>query len=783
MAAATPASPTPPDGWLLDITESDDGRSVVLWTKERRTGRVRRTAVEYRPPFLVAGTRSDLALLARRLADHPDVDTVALGSGRPSLFDRRNRPVLSVVPGRNPARRALARSVDALGGYERFSLYDVDLGPPQLYHLAHDLYPFAPVVGRAPALRATEPPETIEYSSPPLRIAALEVHLAGERRGRIPPPDGRIGTVRLGDVTLEGPEEDLLRALVDELARSDPDVLLTEGGDGFDLPWLYRRAAACGLSPAEFPLGRERVPFRPSRPARSFESYGRILYRSASYPLPGRFHVDRENSFLYRDADIAGLVDAARLSRLSLTTVVRQSPGTCFTAMEMARALELGVHVPWKKNRPEGFRRADQLVAADRGGVIFLPPVGVHDHVDEFDFASLYPHIMVTKNLSAETLECRCCPSSPLRAPGLGYRSCTRRVGLIPRTLAPLIARRLAYKAALKRPGVPPEEAVRLRRRVKMLKWILVTAFGYQGYRNARFGRIECHEAINAYARDLLARLALESERTGYSVVHGIVDSLWLRPNDPEHPPDPEAFAARMSERFGLPLGYEGRYRWIVFLPAVTHGLGVPNRYYGYYEHGEFKLRGIGARRHDTTGLVRRFEAEVLALFRTARDAEGVRALLPRALARADLFAAEVRAGSWPVDELLISHRIGQASEAFVTFTDSVAALRQLKEAGAVRGPGEFVRFVLLDRRSRSFRDRVRPAELLEGNERYDAGAYLEILARAAETLLAPLGVGREELRARWGVEPAPERDEYRSPEGLWQSRLEPAGPRGDISP
>jgi len=778
MAAATPSAR--PDGWLLDITESDDGRSVVLWTKDRASGRVRRTAVEYRPPFLVTGTRRDLSLLARRLGEHPDVESVVLGSGRPSLFDRRNRPVLTVVPARNPARRALARAVDALGGYERFSLYDVDLGAPQLYHLAHDLYPFAPVVGRAPTIRATEPPETIDYGTPPLRIAPLEVRIAGERRGRIPPSDGRIGSVRLGEATIEGPEEELLRALVDELARSDPDVLLTEGGDSFDLPWLYRRAEACGLSPAEFPLGRERVRFRPSRPARSFESYGRILHRDAFYPLPGRFHIDRENSFLYRDAELAGLVDAARLSRLSLTTVVRQSPGTCFTAMEMAHALALGAHVPWKKNRPEGFRRADQLVAADRGGVIFLPPVGVHDHVDEFDFASLYPHIMVTKNLSAETLECRCCPESPVRAPGLGYRSCTRRRGLIPRTLAPLLERRLAYKAAAKRPGVAPEEAVRLKRRVKMLKWILVTAFGYQGYRNARFGRIECHEAINAYARDLLARLVAEAERAGYSVVHGIVDSLWLRPNDLAHPPDPEAFARRMTERFGIPLGYEGRYRWIVFLPAVTHGLGVPNRYYGYYEHGEFKLRGIGARRHDTTTLVRRFEAEILALFRTASDAEGVRALLPRALARADLFADEVRAGSWPVDELLVAHRIGQAPEAFVTFTDSVAALRQLEEAGAKRGAGEVVRYVLLDRRSRSFRYRVRPAELLEGDETYDAGAYLELLARSAETLLAPLGVDRNELRARWGAAPAPERDPYRSAEGRHQSRLEPAVPDGN---
>ena len=93
-----------------------------------------------------------------------------------------------------------------------------------------------------------------------------------------------------------------------------------------------------------------------------------------------------------------------------------------------------------------------------------------------------------------------------------------------------------------------------------------------------------------------------------------------------------------------------------------------------------------------------------------------------------------------------------------MTFTDSVAALRQLAAAGAIREAGETVRFVVLDRRSRSFRDRVRAAELLDGSERYDVGAYLELLARAAETLLAPFGVEHEGLLTRWGAAARPER-------------------------
>src|SRR5208337_1813086 len=115
-----------------------------------------------------------------------------------------------------------------------------------------------------------------------------------------------------------------------------------------------------------------------------------------------------------------------------------------------------------------------------------------------------------------------------------------------------------------------------------------------------------------------------KAEAAGYRVVHGIIDSLWLAPVDRDHPPDALAFAAAASATFGLPLGYEGRYRWIVFLPSVTHGLGVPNRYYGLYESGEFKLRGIRSRRHDTPVLLKRAEKEVLERFAEAPDAAGV---------------------------------------------------------------------------------------------------------------------------------------------------------------
>ena len=767
-----------PDGWILDATEAPDGAHLLLWVKDDRTRRVAPVEVPYRPPFLVDGPRRLLEELAHDLDDDPSVAALGWRREAPTFYETKERRLLAVTPRRNDERRRLAASIDRRGEYRRFLLYDVDMTPGQLYHLAHGTYPFAPVDRDGGRFVATMPAEATDVPVPPLVVARFEVSLEGHRRGTVVPPEPRIGAVQLDGTRIEGAEADVFPALSEELARFDPDVLLTDDGDGFDLPWLYERARALGLTPRTFSLGRLPAPLVAMGGARTFVSYGRIYHRPAAFPLPGRFHVDRESSFVYDDAGIDGLVDACRLSRLSLQTVARQSPGTAFTAMEIAQALRLGVHVPWKKNRPESFKSARRLVDADRGGVILVPPPGVFDQVDEFDFASLYPHIMVRHNLSAETLECACCPESRERAPGLGYRSCEKRVGLIPKTLEPLLARRRAWKRDAADPTLPEVERRKASQRAKMLKWVLVTAFGYQGYRNARFGRIECHEAINAYARDLIARLVPFSEAAGYRVRHGLVDSLWLTAVNRDRPPDAEAFATSVSEHFELPLHYEGRYRWIVFLPTVEGDVGVPNRYYGRYESGEFKLRGIGLRRHDTPGLVRRFEGELLELLGHAGSAQEVRALVPRLLARADAFAGAVRDGNWPREELLIAHRVARRAEEFVTFTDTTAALRQLADVGVERGPGETVRYMVVDRRSRSWRDRVRVAERLTEAIGYDADAYLELLARSAETLLVPLGVDRALLRERWGLPEAPERDRYRSPEVPGQRQLAAPGVR-----
>ena len=61
-----------------------------------------------------------------------------------------------------------------------------------------------------------------------------------------------------------------------------------------------------------------------------------------------------------------------------------------------------------------------------------------------------------------------------------------------------------------------------------VLKWMLVTCFGYTGYRNAKFGHIQDHDRITEISRELLMQIKELAEDMNFEVLHGIVDCLWV---------------------------------------------------------------------------------------------------------------------------------------------------------------------------------------------------------------------------------------------------------------
>ncbi len=260
---------------------------------------------------------------------------------------------------------------------------------------------------------------------------------------------------------------------------------------------------------------------------RTYESYGQIGHSPARYNVPGRVIIDTSNAFFLKEANLDGLLDLVDRSRKPLQEAGWASIGNILTAIQIREALSRDVLVPWRAWRPEFFKTAATLEEADRGGYTFAPDVGVHEEVYELDFSSLYPNIMCTRNISPETVCCDCHPDRE-DVPGLGYSICPEP-GYLPDVLQPLIDDRDEIKQQI-REGEGDIEA--LEGASAAIKWILVSCFGYQGFSNAKFGRIECHEAINAFAREIILDAKETFERNGWRVVHGIVDSVWVTPMD-----------------------------------------------------------------------------------------------------------------------------------------------------------------------------------------------------------------------------------------------------------
>ncbi len=715
------------NGWVLDCYADMAENRMVTWVRTNHG--VERVVEDFVPRIYVQAPKDRLEKLRGDLA-LIGVDDTSVVRRRTGLGERE-REVLSVAVRDYSAIQPLAVTIDSWGDYRRNLLYDVDLRMDQRYFLRKGIFGMGLV--ELPGLRSLDSNLRIDYPIPSLSSIELRVQTKGVG---IPTFDDPITSVEVNDIVLDGPEGSILEQLQDLVRAEDPDIIYTAKGDSFYLPYLRKRAAENGM---ELELGRERGE-RTSR-GKSFFTYGRIVYKPPGHKLRGRVHIDRESSFTFRESGLHGLIELSRLSMIPLQDVSRLSPGSAISAMQVNEAVRTGHVILWKKNRPEDFKTAGALIVSDRGGFIYEPRVGVHDGVWEVDFFSLYPSIMVAHNISPETVMCSCCPRSSHTVPELGYRICEKRTGLVPRVLVPILNRRRAYKELKKQGG---HKGDMYDQRAKALKWVLVTCFGYTGYRNARFGRIECHESITAFGRDILMRSADIAERRGFEVLHGIVDSLWLKGDG-----NIRSYCEEIGREIGIPLNLEGRYEWIVFLPNISTGVGALNRYYGKFEGGELKVRGIAVRRKDTPTLVEDLQHDMLKHLSAAGDAPEFEELIPSSLEVLDRHAEEVRSGTVSRDRLVMRKSISRKLEEYVQFNDSVAALRQLRDRGFELQPGQSVEYLIMDSKSRSSWQRVRAAPFLDGDERYDAERYVDLALRGAAELLSPFGWNYQQLRDR----------------------------------
>jgi DNA polymerase-2 len=736
-------------GWLFDAYALNG--NMIFWIKKSNSSTtIRVEDKSWNHKIYVA---SDMFLL-KSVIENNEILSMIKEYHFPSRYelitDTNRSQVLELELKDSTYSLKLAKKIERMGRFGQFRLYNIDILPEQSYFYEHDIFPLMECkvdvsnsklnwMGNEDNVWSTE------YELPLFNNINLKVY-PKVKEGKIPRFTDSIASVTIQNcdtkdtINIQGSEIDILYQLVKQIEKINPDFILTEDGDSFTFPYLKYRSE---INQVDLILDREGIPLRRSeKDGISYFSYGKIYFKPSAAKLFGRIHIDTYNSFVLNESGLQGLYELARICRLPLHTASRASIGKCMSSLQFYNAMRNDILIPWKPTLAEHPKSLGDLLTADRGGLIFEPTMGVHENVAELDFVSLYPTIMFKKNISAETVICNCCSHSKLRVPELlNYHICEKRRGIVPISLEILLKKRAIYKNK-KNSTTNPELKKIYDARQTALKWVLVTSFGYLGFNNAKFGRIDAHIAVCAFDRQILLQTIRIAESHGFKILHAIVDSIWIQKKDTINN-DYESLKTEIENKTGFPISLEGTYKWIVFVPSKNNTiLPVSNRYFGVFEDGTVKMRGIEARRHDTAEFFSNVQQGILNIMSEANSIKEVRDLMPKVR---DIFQMHLKLLKYrkvPINDLVITKRISKnVNEYENRNTVELDALLQLNNTGKSLKAGQILKYVITDYYRKNSRKRSVPFELVNSKTVYDAKRYCELLTETCNSVTEPFGL------------------------------------------
>jgi len=670
-------------GWLLEPYVRD--KHVHLWFKTEG-GDVIRLRDRYYPVFTVEPAESYSAENVLYLfEEHPEVHSASIVKRHPSLHRDELKKVVEVKAFSVSELREVLSYAERLP--EVREVYDTGLIPVQWYLIHRGVAPsnlcrVEENKGRLTGITVIDDDDAVE--PPPFKtliFQASDTPIIEE----INVYDGEQNPAR----SFLGEEAEVLRGFQRLLGEWDPDIIVVSSPVA-SARKVIQRAACNGL---DFRFGRDGELY-----------HGRVLL----------------GHYAYSDMGIAGLVERARFTFAPMGVAADWAAGKTIDSRQCYEATRQDILVPRMKGGFGFSSTAWDLVRRDRGGMVFSPKVGLHENVACIDFESMFPNIIVRKNVSYETV-------SPN---GVN----TVKPGFMGLFTQRFLKRRLRFKHL--RTSFLPEsrEWLWCQQRQSSLKLMLVVVYGYSGCYANRFANVRVFQEINRQARIAMVQALNICLNQGYEVVYGDTDSLFVKGPDATRD-DYLSLTSEISEATGLPMGLDRHFKFLVLLNSSTDPrMAAARRYYGKMMDDSLFYRGIELRRHDTPSLFKEMQKRMMETLFDAEDADQVlRDQLPRVLELVRKTCGEVRRGRVDPSMLVVSKRIRRDLSEYRSLQPHVVA--------AMLGASEDDKadFIYVNTKRRNPYLRVMPASMLNGgHRRYDRKKYSSMARRMAWNLLRP---------------------------------------------
>jgi DNA polymerase I len=354
-------------------------------------------------------------------------------------------------------------------------------------------------------------------------------------------------------------ESELLKRFVEIIKSENPDIIAGYNSDKFDFPYIKERADQLGIS-LKLGVDGSKLKFI-SVPKNAALIKGRThidLYRIVRRHLQLNSHTIQsvyqklfsddkidipldhicacwnddgeklEKLFRYSLEDTIAItkigermlpisIELARIVGQPLFEIVRRGTGTQVKWYLIRKSHEFGYILP---NEPGIFER--NVV----GGYVEEPVPGLHENIVYFDFRSLYPSIIVAKNISPETL-CKDGDEETYHiAPEFGYKFKKEPLGFIPAATSQILNDRIRIKSMMKESTDPGEKQI-LNFRQEARKTLISTIYGLFNHPQYRWYSIEASEAITAWGREFLKKTMEKSENYDLKPIYADTDGFY----------------------------------------------------------------------------------------------------------------------------------------------------------------------------------------------------------------------------------------------------------------
>ncbi|MFZ0225117.1 MAG: DNA polymerase domain-containing protein [Candidatus Nitrosopolaris sp.] len=386
----------------------------------------------------------------------------------------------------------------------------------------------------------------------------------------------------------------------------------------------------------------------------------------------------------------------------------------------------MSAHSSYKHER---IRTVEEIIAKDKGGMIFSPRVGLHGNVAVLDYENEYANLILKHNLSYETAT-----------------STADSKGLLPTVLESVLKRRIFFSTLQKSFLVDTQEWLWCEQRTAALKNILVSLYGTSSSFWNRFANVDTFEEINRLSREILIETKDIVQGLGFKLVHADTDSVFLKKHGATLE-DFESVKNILAKETGIPISVENRYKFLVLLPLeADEKMEALKHYFGITTTDELVVRGIEIRRHDSPNFIKVFQCEILyALFDCVDSSEVLSKGYDNALLDVTKTIDKLMTGEIQLKDLVVSKILRQDLRKYRSLFPHVSAAIQLSEAGVPLVRGDTIQYVYTAATHTNPLRRVTPIDFIEeGKEQdYDKEKYREMLLEAAETVLGYFGFDR----------------------------------------